>query len=64
MKSTGDYGKPVLNMLEGMFEVLLVDAQHVRLSLGARPISKMPPGWHLLQQGVRQSFAKRVGRQA
>jgi transposase len=30
MESTGDYWKPVYNVLEGMFEVYLVNAQHVK----------------------------------
>jgi transposase len=30
MESTGDYWKPVFNLLEGEFEVLLVNAQHVK----------------------------------
>jgi transposase len=30
MESTGDYWKPVFNLLEGNFEVLLVNAQHVK----------------------------------
>jgi transposase len=30
LESTGDYWKPVFNLLEGDFEVLLVNAQHVK----------------------------------
>jgi transposase len=30
MESTGDYWKPIFNLLEGNFEVLLVNAQHVK----------------------------------
>jgi transposase len=30
MESTGDYWKPVFNVLEGAFEVYLVNAQHVK----------------------------------
>jgi transposase len=30
MESTGDYWKPVFNLLEGDYEVLLVNAQHVK----------------------------------
>ena len=30
MESTGDYWKPVFNVLEGTFEVYLVNAQHVK----------------------------------
>jgi transposase len=30
MESTGDYWKPIYNILEGDFEVLLVNAQHVK----------------------------------
>src|SRR5215475_14701997 len=36
MESTGDDGKPVFNMLEGMFEVLLVNAQHVKAVPGRK----------------------------
>ena len=30
MESTGEYWKPVFNLLEGSFEVMLVNAQHVK----------------------------------
>ena len=30
MESTGEYWKPVFNLLEGVFEVILVNAQHVK----------------------------------
>ena len=30
MESTGVYWKPVFNLLEGRFEVLLVNAQHIK----------------------------------
>lgn len=30
MESTGDYWKPVYNLMEGIFEVLLTNAQHVK----------------------------------
>src|SRR5256885_3055894 len=30
MESTGVYWKPVWNLLEGLFEVLLVNAQHIK----------------------------------
>ena len=30
MESTGVYWKPVWNLLEGQFEVLLVNAQHIK----------------------------------
>ena len=36
MESSGDYGKPVFNMLEGTFEVLLVNAQHVKVVPGRK----------------------------
>jgi transposase len=36
MESTGDYGKPVFNMLEGTFEVLLVNVQHVKAFPGRK----------------------------
>lgn len=38
MESTGIYWKPVFNLLEGVFEVLVVNAQHLKACQGARPI--------------------------
>jgi transposase len=36
MESTGDYGKPVWNILEGLFEVVLVNAQHIKAVPGRK----------------------------
>jgi len=36
MESTGEYWKPVFNLLEGNFEVLLVNAQHVKAVPGRK----------------------------
>ncbi len=30
MESTGEYWKPIFNILEGAFEVILVNAQHLK----------------------------------
>jgi len=53
MESTGDYGKPVFNMLEGTFEVLLVHAQHVKAVPG-RTTDVKDAAWlaELLQHGL------------
>jgi transposase len=44
LESTGVYWKPVWNLLEGQFEVLLVNAQHVKAVPGGRPIRKTANG--------------------
>jgi transposase len=36
MESTGDYWKPIFNLLEGTFEVVLVNPQHVKAVPGRR----------------------------
>jgi transposase len=36
IESTGDYWKPVFNILEGICEVLLVNAQHVKAVPGRK----------------------------
>ena len=30
MESTGVYWKPIWNILEGLFQILLVDAEHIK----------------------------------
>jgi transposase len=58
MESTGDDWKPVFNMLEGSFEVLLVNAQHVKAVPGRKTDVK-DAAWlaELLQHGLlRASF--------
>ena len=40
MESTGVYWKPVYNVLEGDFELLVVNAQHLKVTL---------PGFHVHQ---------------
>jgi transposase len=37
MESTGVYWKAPFNLLEGQFEVLLANAQHIKTVPGARP---------------------------
>ena len=64
MESTGDYWKPVFNMLEGTFEVLLVNAQHVKAVPGRKTDVK-DAAWlaELLQHGLlRASFIPPVAQ--
>jgi transposase len=64
MESTGDYWKPVLNLLEGTFEVLLVNAQHVNAVPGRKTDVK-DAAWlaELLQHGLlRASFIPPVAQ--
>ena len=37
MESTGVYWRPVFNVLEGEFEVLLVNAKHIKFVPGRKP---------------------------
>ncbi len=58
MESTGVYWKPVWNILEGQFEVLLVNAQHIKAVPG-RKTDQKDSEWiaDLLQHGLlRASF--------
>ncbi len=58
LESTGVYGKPVWNLLEGQFEVLLVNAQHIKAVPG-RKTDQKDSEWiaDLLQHGLlRASF--------
>src|SRR6266478_3199990 len=58
MESTGVYWKPVWNLLEGQFEVLLVNAQHIKAVPG-RKTDQKDSEWiaDLLQHGLlRGSF--------
>jgi transposase len=64
MESTGDYWKPVFNMLEGRCEVLLVNAQHVNAVPGRKTDVK-DAAWlaELLQHGLlRASFIPPVAQ--
>ncbi len=64
MESTGDYWKPVFNILEGNFEVLLVNAQHVKAVPGRKTDVK-DAEWlaELLQHGLlRASFIPPVAQ--
>jgi len=46
MEATSDYWKPFYYLLEdGPFDVMLVDARHVKNLPGERPTSPTPPGW-------------------
>src|SRR6201987_5375948 len=58
LESTGVYWKPVWNLLEGQFEVLLVNAQHIKAVPG-RKTDQKDSEWiaDLLQHGLlRPSF--------
>jgi transposase len=64
MESTGDDWKPVFNILEGTFEVLLVNAQHVKAVPGRKTDVK-DAAWlaELLQHGLlRASFIPPVAQ--
>jgi transposase len=45
MESTGVYWKPIYNLLEGRFTVLLVNTKHVKHALDGRPTSRIVSGW-------------------
>jgi transposase len=58
MESTGVYWKPIWNLLEGLFEMLLVNAQHIKQAPG-RNTDVKDAEWiaQLLQHGLlRGSF--------
>ncbi len=64
MEATGDYWKPFYYLLEdGPFEVMLVNARHVKNLPGARPMSPTRPGWPssapTASSGVRSSRPSR-----
>ena len=58
MESTGVYWKPIYNLLEGLFEILVVNAQHIK-ALPGRKTDVRDAEWiaDLLQHGLlRASF--------
>jgi transposase len=62
MESTGVYWQPLFNMLEGEFEVLLVNAKHIKFVLG-RKTDVQDAQWiaELLQHGLlKASFIPKV----
>jgi transposase len=64
MESTGDYWKPVFNILEGAFQVILVNAQHLKAVPGRKTDVK-DAEWiaELLQHGLlRASFIPPVAQ--
>ena len=64
MESTGEYWKPIFNLLEGNFEVILVNAQHLKRVPG-RKTDVSDAQWiaELLQIGLLQaSFIPPVGQ--
>jgi transposase len=58
MESTGVYWKPIFHLLEGEFEIVLVNAQHMKAVPGRKTDIK-DADWiaDLLQHGLRQSIA-------
>jgi len=56
MESTGVYWKPVFHILEGQFEVLLVNAQHLK-NVPGRKTDRADSAWiaKLLQHGLRRA---------
>ncbi len=64
MESTGEYWKPVFNILEANFEVMLVNAQHIKAVPGRKTDVK-DAQWiaQLLQHGLlRPSFIPPLAR--
>src|SRR5664279_386509 len=64
MESTGEYWKPVFNILENNFEVLLVNAQHIKAVPGHKTDVK-DAEWiaELLRHGLlKASFVPPVGQ--
>ena len=61
MESTAEYWKPVFNLLEGNFQVFLVDAAHVKRVPGGRPIRPMRAGWRnsCAMAGCRPAASRR-----
>lgn len=54
MESTGVYWKPVYNVLEGSFNLLLVNAQHIKAVPGRKKTDKLDAKWiaRLLRVGL------------
>jgi len=54
MESTGVYWKPVYNVLEGSFHLLLVNAQHIKAVPGRKKTDKLDAKWlaRLLRVGL------------
>jgi transposase len=64
MESTGDYWKPIYNILENNFEILLVNAQHIKAVPGRKTDVK-DSEWiaELLRHGLlRASFVPPKGQ--
>lgn len=64
MESTGEYWKPIFNILEGTFEVILVNAQHLKTVPGRKTDVK-DAEWiaELLQHGLlKASFIPPVAQ--
>ncbi len=66
MESTGVYWKPIYNVLEGLFELVVVNAQHVK-TVPARKTDKRDAEWlaDLLRHGLLQgSFIPSTAQRA
>ena len=66
MESTGEYWRPVYNLLEGHFELLLVNAKHVK-NVPGRKMDVKDAEWlaQLLQMGLlKASFVPPAGQRA
>ena len=66
MESTGVYWQPIFNLLEGQFEVLVVNAQHIKAVPG-RKTDVLDAEWiaELLQHGLlRGSFIPSAAQRA
>jgi hypothetical protein len=61
MEATGVYWKPVWHVLEGSFELVLANAQHVRNVSGRSPTSATRCGWPI--SSPTGSFAAASSRQ-
>jgi len=66
MESTGEYWRPVYNLLEGHFELLVVNAKHVK-NVPGRKTDVKDAQWlaQLLQMGLlKASFVPPAGQRA
>src|SRR2546425_2512391 len=53
MESTGVYWRPVYAALEGLVQVVLVNARHVKMVPAARPVGRTVRGWGRLLESAR-----------
>ena len=63
MEATGVYWKPMLNVLEGRFTLLLANAQHIKRVPGGRPTSRTASGSRTCcAMGCCRRASCRIGR--